>query len=342
MTGSCLPKVPKPVVLLVVVLPLLLAVLAPLGAQPVTVTVYSGRNQELVGPLLERFAEARGVRLRVRYGETAELAATIMEEGTNSPADVYFAQDAGALGALAYAGRLQRLPAALLQKVEPRFRSGEGMWVGVSGRARVVAYNTRRLSSRDLPASIRDFTDARWRGRMGWAPTNGSFQAHVTAMRLLWGNERTREWLLGMKANAPRAYRNNTAIVAALGAGEIDVGFVNHYYLFRFLQERGEGFPVRNYYFPGPDAGNLINVAGVGILDTARSSAAALRLVEYLLSSEAQRYFAAETFEYPLVAGVPAHPLLRPLAQISTPRVDLNHLQALEETLRLMRETGVL
>ncbi len=341
MTGICLRHASLSTALLVSAPLLLLGALAPLGAQPAALTVYSGRNQELVGPLLERFAQTSGIRLRVRYGETAELAATIMEEGTNSPADVYFAQDAGALGALAYAGRLQRLPAALLQKVEPRFRSRDGFWVGTSGRARVVAYNTRRLSPRDLPASIRDFTDPRWRGRMGWAPTNGSFQAHVTAMRLLWGNERTRAWLLAMKANAPRAYRNNTAIVAALGAGEIDVGFVNHYYLFRFLQERGEGFPVRNYYFPGPDAGNLINVAGVGIVDTARS-AAALRLVEYLLSPEAQRYFAAETFEYPLVAGVPAHPMLRPLSQISTPPMDLNHLQALEETLRLLREAGIL
>src|SRR3990170_3587266 len=277
-------------------------------AQPPPLTVYSGRNRELIEPLLDQFGKATGILVMVRYGETAELAATIMEEGQNSPADVYFAQDAGALGALAYAGRLRRLPESTLQRVDARFRSSDRTWVGGSG----------------------------------WAPTNGSFQAHVTALRLLWGNERARQWLAGIKANGVRAYRNNTAIVAAVGAGEIDVGFVNHYYLFSFLRERGQGFPARNYYFPGADAGNLVNVAGAGIVDTARNAAGAQRLVEFLLSADAPRYFANETIEYPLAGGVATNPLLLPLSQIKTPKIDLNHLQALEETLKLLREAGIL
>lgn len=331
----------RPVGAVVAILFVLIAVSPPVGAQPASVTVYSGRNRELVGPLLDQFSKTAGIQVRVRYGETAELAATILEEGPNSPADVYFAQDAGALGALAYTGRLRRLPDTVLQKVEARFRSVDGLWVGVSGRARVVAYNTRKISPRDLPGSFADFTDPKWRGRIGWAPTNGSFQAHVTALRLLWGNERTRRWLAGIKANGARVYRNNTAIVAGLGAGEIDVGFVNHYYVFEFLKERGEGFPVRNHMFRDSDAGNLINVAGVGIVTTS-ANPAALRLVEFLLSPEAQQYFANETFEYPLISGVRAHSLLIPLTQVQTPRIDLNHLQALEETLRLLREVGIL
>src|SRR3990170_3370958 len=149
-------------------------------AQAATLTVYSGRTRELIEPLFAQFMKATGIQVRVRYGETAELAATILEEGQNSPADVYFAQDAGALGALAYAGRLRRLPDGVLQKVESRFQSSDGAWVGVSGRARVVVYNTRRLTARDLPASLQDFTQPRWRGRIGWAPTNGSFRAHVS------------------------------------------------------------------------------------------------------------------------------------------------------------------
>lgn len=326
----------------VLILSVLFGLLTPTSAQGVSLTVYSGRTRELVAPILDQFTRATGIAVQVRYGETAELAATIMEEGSNSPADVYFAQDAGALGALAYAGRLRRLPDPILQRVEQRFRSGDGLWIGISGRARVVVYNTRTLTPRDLPASIAEFTNPRWRGRIGWAPTNGSFQAQITAMRLVWGNERTRQWLAGIKANAARVYRNNTAIVAAVGAGEIDVGFVNHYYLFQFLRERGTSFPARNHFFPGPDVGNLINVAGAGIVASSRNAAAAQRLIEYLLSADAQRYFANETFEYPLVAGVAANPLLPPLSQIRTPAVDLNHLQALEETLRLLRESGIL
>jgi iron(III) transport system substrate-binding protein len=329
-------------VLSILALVILTGVWSPVLAQGTTLTVYSGRTRELVAPILEQFTRATGIAVGVRYGATAEMAATIMEEGTNSPADVYFAQDAGALGALAFAGRLRRLPDAMLQRVEPRFRSGDGVWVGISGRARVVVYNTRNVAVRDLPASIAEFTNPRWRGRIGWAPTNGSLQAQVTAMRLLWGDDRTRQWLLGIKANAPRVYRDNTAIVAAVGAGEIDVGFVNHYYLFQFLRERGPSFPARNYFFPGPDIGNLINVAGVGIVNTSRNAAAAQRLVEFLLSPDAQRYFANETFEYPLVRGIPANPQLPPLSQIRTPNVDLNHLQALEGTLKLLQEVGIL
>jgi iron(III) transport system substrate-binding protein len=304
--------------------------------------VYSGRAQPLVGPLLEQYGRASGVQVRARYGETAAIAATIMEEGPNSPADVYFAQEAGALGFLAYSGRLRRLPDAVLQRVDPRFRSVDGLWVGVTGRARVVVYNTRRVAPRDLPESIADFVQPRWRGRVGWAPTNGSFQAHVTAMRLTWGNERTRRWLEAMRANGARAYPGNPAIVAAVGTGEIEAGFVNNYYLFQFLRERGESFPVRNHMFKGDDIGNLMNVAGVGIVDTSRNPAAAQRLVEFLLSPDAQRYFASQTFEYPLVREITAHPMLVPLAQIQTPRVDLNYLQALDATLRMLREVGLL
>jgi iron(III) transport system substrate-binding protein len=299
-----------------------------------------------VQPLFDEFAKTTGIQVRARYGDTAELAATILEEGANSPADVYYAQDAGALGALAYANRLRKLPDSVLQRVEPRFRSPDGAWVGTSGRARVLAYNARKLSARDLPGSIWDLVDPKWRGRIGWAPTNGSFQAHVTAMRLLRGDERTGRWLVGLKTNGVRAYRNNTAIVAAIAAGEIDLGLVNHYYVFEFIRERGDNFPVRNHMFAAGDAGNLINVAGAGIVDPARrapaADTAATRLIEYLLTPVAQRYFSTQTFEYPLIANVPAHPQLRPLSRIEMPKVDLNHLQALETTLRLLRESGIL
>jgi iron(III) transport system substrate-binding protein len=308
---------------------------------PQVVTVYSGRARALVQPMLDEFTKSTGVRVRVRYGETAGLAATIIEEGANSPADVYYAQDAGALGAVAYSRRLRKLPDDVLNRVEPRFRSADGTWVGTSGRARVLAYNSRKLSPRDLPSSIWDLVDAKWRGRIGWAPTNGSFQAHVTAMRLLRGDDRTARWLAAMKANGTRTYPGNPAIVEAIASGEIDAGLVNHYYVFGFIKERGESFPVRNHVFGAGDSGNLINVSGAGVVDTSRS-AAAVRLIEYLLSPAAQRYFSGETFEYPLIAGVPAHPQLLPLSRIEMPKVDLNHLQALETTLRLFREAGIL
>lgn len=304
--------------------------------------VYSGRNEELVGPIIKRFEEESGLDVEVRYGDTAELAATLLEEGGNSPADVFLSQDAGALGAVADRGLLDPLSGEILERVDERFRDPDGRWVGVSGRARVVAYNTEALGEEDLPDSILSFTDPEWNGRLGWAPTNGSFQAFVTALRLIEGEDVAREWLEGIQANNPRRYENNLATLQGVASGEIEAGFVNHYYLLQLQEEVGGDVPARNYYFRNGDPGALVNVAGVGILGTADNAPAAGELLDFLLSEEAQQYFADQTFEYPLVGGVPPNEELVPLSEIETPNIDLSNLDDLEGTLELLRETGVL
>jgi iron(III) transport system substrate-binding protein len=204
-----------------------------------------------------------------------------LEEGKNSPADVFFAQDPGGLGAVE--GLLAPLPEELLEPVPPRFRDPEGRWVGISGRARTVVYNTQTLSPQDLPEDIWGFTGPEWKGRIGWAPTNASFQTMVTAMRTLWGRRRRSS---GWRAscNEPVTYENNSSVVAAVGAGEVEVGFVNHYYLFRFLQEEGESFPARNYFMPGGGPGSLVMVAGAGVLSSSDNPQAAQKFINFLLS----------------------------------------------------------
>jgi iron(III) transport system substrate-binding protein len=313
-----------------------------------TLTIYSGRSEDLIGPLIEQFEAESGLDVDVRYGDTAAMAATILEEGTNSPADVYFGQDAGALGALAQAGRLTTLPDSILEQVDPRFRSPMDQWVGTSGRARVVVYNTNTLSEADLPDDIFGFCDPQWQGRLGWAPTNGSFQAFVTALRVVEGEDRAREWLSCIQANEPQVYPGNPPIVAAVGAGEIDAGFVNHYYLFQFLAE-DPNFPARNYHprsgdtSGAGDVGAMVNVAGVGIVNTSDNQEAAETFVNFLLSRNAQQYFNQETNEYP-VAGhdIPLNPLLTPLDDIQTPPIDLSNLDDLTGTLELLQELGIL
>lgn len=304
--------------------------------------MYSGRSEELVGPIIERFEEESGVNVEVRYGDTAELAATLLEEGQNSPADVFFAQDAGALGAVSDEGLLRPLPEDALNRVEERFKDPNGRWMGISGRARVVAYNTDALSEDDLPDSILDFTAPEWEGKIGWAPTNGSFQAFVTALRLIEGEDAAREWLEGIQANEPRVYENNLAILEGVVSGEIEVGFVNHYYLFQVLKERGGDVPARNYYLKNGDPGALVNVAGIGILNTTDHSDEAEQFLDFMLSEEAQQYFADDTFEYPLIQGVPPNEDLVPLSEIEAPNINLGDLDDLEGTLELLRETGVL
>ncbi len=304
-------------------------------------TIYSGRSEDLVGPLLAQFEQETGLNVEIRYGGTAEMAATILEEGANSPADVYYGQDAGALGALAKAGRLTKLPDSILSQVEPRFRSPEGYWVGTSGRARTVVYNTEELTAADLPDDIFGFCAPEWRGRLGWSPTNGSFQAFVTALRVVEGEERARAWLSCIQANEPQVYANNTTIVTAVAAGEIDAGLVNHYYLFQFLAE-DPTFPVRNYSPRSGDVGAMVNVAGVGIVDTTDNPEAAEALVNFLLRQSSQEYFNTQTNEYPLAGNVALNPLLTPLSQIQTPELDLSKLEDLAGTLQLLQELGIL
>ncbi len=318
----------------------------PAGGTPVgsagTVTIYSGRNERLIGDLVAQFERATGIDAEVRYGDTAELAATILEEGENSPADLFWAQDAGALGAVAREDRLAALPDELLQRVDARFHSKQGVWVGTSGRARVLVYNTEQLTEADLPASVLDLVDAKWKGKIGWAPTNGSFQSFVTALRVLRGDDAARAWLEGIKANEPVVFEGNAPIVRAVGAGEIAVGLVNHYYLYEIKEEEGEDFPAANHFFAPGDPGNLVNVAGVGILRTAKHAEQALRFADYLLGREGQGYFAERTFEYPLIEGVKPRADLVPLDEIQGPEIDLSDLADLQGTLQLLTEAGVI
>jgi len=269
------------------------------------------------------------------------MAATILEEGANSPADLFYAQDAGALGALNREGRLAEIPTEFLQLVQPRFRSPEARWIGVTGRARVAVYNTNLAPADSLPVSVLGFADRAWKDRVGWAPTNGSFQAFVTAMRVKLGDEPTRDWLRSMRANGVTDYAGNNVIVEAVISGEIHAGLVNHYYLMAIQSER-PNVPARNHFFRGGDVGALVNVSGVGILQSSRNAGPALELLRHLLSESTQRYFATKTFEYPLVAGVPASAGLPPIDSIEAPEIDLSDLTDLEGTLGLMREAGVL
>jgi iron(III) transport system substrate-binding protein len=279
---------------------------APARGSDSEVLVYSGRNESLVMPLFDRFSEGTGIQVRVRYGDTAELAATLMEEGANSRVDVFLAQDAAALGALAQEDLLQ--PLAVFERptlmtralmVPAAYRDAQNRWVGLSGRARTVVYNPERIDEAELPRSLDALIEPRFSGRFGIAPTNASFQAHVAYYLSLNGAEKTSAWLAGLARNEPLRYAKNGAIVEAVLRGEVDFGLVNHYYLLRALAEDPEA-PGRNYYMPEGAASNFVNAAGVGAVSASPNAAA---LIEFLLSDEAQRYFAEQTFEIPLVAG---------------------------------------
>ncbi|MFE7764102.1 iron ABC transporter substrate-binding protein [Streptomyces sp. NPDC057438] len=308
-----------------------------------TLVIYSGRNEKLVEPLLDKLEKAVGSKVEVRYGDSAELAAQILEEGERTKAGLFFSQDAGALGALSKEGMLKKLPQSSLDEVDAAYRGGAGDWVGLSGRVRVIAYNPDDLTEGQVPDSVHDVVKPEWKGKVGFAPTNASFQAFVTGMRVLEGDDATREWLTDLKANGAKTYAHNLATLDAIEAGEVSLGLVNHYYWYERVAEKGEDkVNAKLHFLPGKDPGALINVAGAGILKDSGQTGAAQKAVDYLLSKDAQTYFADTTKEYPLAAGVTSTVEgLPPFESLQSPDIDLGKLDSLQETLAMLQDVGL-
>lgn len=321
-----------------------LSFLSVTAQEPERLTVYSGRNEALIAPLIAQFTAETGIEIDTLYGDTAAVANQILEEGTNSPADVYIGQDAGALGALAKAGLMRVLPSDILERVPKQFRSTDGLWVGISGRARVLVYNPQKIEELglELPTSILDLTRPEYKGLVGWAPANASFQSNVTALRVLQGDEAAAQWLADMVTNETISFgSSNGNLNAAVASGEIVMGITNHYYMFGLLAETPDA-PIAQHFFPAGDPGALINVAGTGVLTTSDQPGLSQRFILYLLGHDAQQYFVDKTFEYPVIADIPAHEKVTPLADIQSPVLDLSNLDDLQTTLALIEDSGAL
>ncbi len=318
---------------------LVLVPVAGCGGEDADLTIYSGRNEKLIGDLVKDFEKESGLKVEVRYGDSAELAAQIAEEGPNTRADVFFAQDAGALGSVEK--QFAALPGPIVSQVPKKYRDSTDRWVGTSARSRVVAYDSRELKPADLPESILDFTKPEWKGRIGFPHTNASFQAFVSAMRLEIGDEKTREFLEGIKANEPKTYENNIQTEEAMARGEVDVGFVNHYYAYELRAEQPD-FPVRNHFLQKGDPGSLVNAAGAGVLAASDKRPDAERFVRYLISRKGQAYMADKLYEYPVAAGVSPPDGLPPLDDLQGPSISLEALGGeLRSTLQMLDEVSL-
>ena len=302
-----------------------------------SITVYSGRSEDLIAPLLEQFSSETGIAVEVRYSDSASLAAQILEEGSNVQADVFFSQDAGALGAVSEAGAFKTLNSDITELVAVQYRSTDNTWVGVSGRSRVLSYDPNQISAAELPKSVLDLADAKWQGKIGIAPTNASFQSAVTAMRVLKGEAETSKWLAAMKKNAV-LFEKNSQILEAVESGEIAAGLINHYYWYERAAEVGEeNMKSKMSWFADGDPGNLVNVAGVGVLS---DKPEAQTFAKWLLGNSAQTFFVEKTAEYSLI-GLPAKQGLPALDKIAAPKIDLSALAPLAQTLDLIRNAGL-
>lgn len=305
------------------------------------VTVYNGRSEELVGPILAEFTKDTGIAVEVRSAGSGELGAQLLTEGQATPADVFLSQDAGALGAVAKAGLFAELPEDVLQRVPASYRAADGSWVGTSGRARVVVYNPDVVSQ--APDTIDEVVSGEYQGQIGYAPTNASWQSFVTGLRMLRGEDGARAWLEKFAAAEPKAYEGNSQVRDAVESGEVGIGLINHYYLYELIAEKGqEQVRARNQFLAAGDPGGLVNVAGVGVLAASDNQEQSLELVDYLTSTKAQQYFADQTFEYPLIKGVTQAEGLPSLAELDPPELDLSDLDSIAATQALLADVGLL
>ena len=306
-------------------------------------TVYSGREESLVQPLIDQFSAETGITVEVRYGNTSEMAALLLEEGEATQAGVFLAQDAGALGAVSNEELFVTLPDKITSLVAPGFSSTDGTWVGVTGRARVVVYNQDLVAEGDLPATAAEIVSPKWSGKVGVAPTNASFQSFITAYRVLKGEGAAESWVSAMVSNDPEIFENNHAILEAVDSAVVPLGLINHYYWYAMAAERGaENMNAQLWFTEAGDPASIVNVSGAGILTPAQLDQDAYDFVSYLLSEAGQNYFVETTFEYPLVDGVAAPANLPALSELVNPELDLSDLDTLSESQLLLTRFGLL
>ncbi|HEV7957742.1 MAG: ferric siderophore transporter ATP-binding protein [Microbacteriaceae bacterium] len=305
-------------------------------------TLYAGRDEALIAPLIEKFTDDTGIEVIARYGSSSELNALLLEEGDNTPAQVFLSQDAGALGSLSNAGLVAKIPEQLAELIPAGFTSEDDSWIGITGRARVIAYDGEKLSEEEVPDAVDDLIAPEWNGRVGFAPGNASMQSFVTAYRVLEGEEAADAWVQGISENSPVLTESNGATLDLVNSGQLDIGLINHYYWFEDAAEVGaDGMRAQLKFLPG-DAGGMVNVTGAAILSSAAEDPDALEFLEYLVSEAGQRYFVENTFEYPLLPGVDAPEGLPKLESLVNADLDLSNLASLEQTQELLAKYGLL
>ena len=307
-----------------------------------TLVIYSGRGEDLIGPLIEKFEQDSGIATDVRYGGSADQAQLLLTEGANSPAQVFLSQEAGALGLVGAKGLLSPLPEEVLSRVPEAYSADDGTWVGVTGRARVVAYDSEQVPEQEVPTTAAELLDPKWAGQIGVAPGNASFLSFVTAMRLVDGEDATAQWLSGLADNGAKAYEKNGAILEAVNSGEVKLGLINHYYWYSAAAEQGaENMRARIAFGKPGDVAGLVNATGVGVLATATDSAEARAFVDFLLSEQAQTHFVEAEYEYPLVPGIAGPEGVPPLESLHGPDIDLSDLGTVDQSAALIDEAGL-
>lgn len=309
-----------------------------------SLTIYSGRAKTFVEPVVQQFQQQTGIKVNVRYGTDAQLVAALQEEGTRSPADIFWGNSVGALGELSEGKKFTKLGTSLFRGISADYAPDSKDWLPTTLRFRVLAYNNTKFKPEQLPASILDLPKmTSLKGRIGWTVSYPSFQDFLAGMIAKHGEATTKQWLEDMKALQPRDYKtSNVGMLEAIRSGEIDVGLTNHYYVQRVNRLN---YPVETHFFKAGDIGNLGNATGAAILQSSKNRAAAARFLQALVSKDAQTFFLSVNFEYPVTGNILQPTTMLPYSDVvkRSPRLAPTDLpRNIEKAQKLLRDAGLL
>jgi iron(III) transport system substrate-binding protein len=306
------------------------------------ITVYNAQHEELIAEVAPLFEEETGIEVKLRSGSDLELANQLVQEGDASPADVFLTENSPAMSLVDNAGLFTKVDQETLDLIPPEYVPANSNWIGFMGRSTVAMYNTEALSEADMPDSILDFADPEWAGRISYSPTGADFQAIVSAVLELEGEQATREWLAGLAENGTE-YDGNDVVLESVDSGEVDAGIAYHYYWYRDQKEAGEHSDSSElHFFDGQDPGAFVSVSGAGVLASSDKQTNAQKFVNFLAGVEGQQAIAdSYALEYPLNPEVSLDPPVKPFEELEPPRIDVATLNS-EPVTELMQDEGLL
>lgn len=312
------------------------------GGGDTTITLYSGQHAQLTQALVNTFEKQTGIHVKIRTDDGIVLADQILQEGPKSPADVYLTENSPELMLLTQHHLLAKLPASITAQIPGQYDSPTGNWVGISLRVSALAYNPSLVSAAQLPASILDLAQPKWKGKVAIAPTDSDFVPLVGAVIAAYGQQAGLNWLRGLKANAT-SDADIEAVASAVNSGRVAVGIINQYYWYRLRLEVGTGSThSKLYFFPNHDVGGIENISGAAVLASSSHKAAAEKLVSFLISAKAEQLLAAgDTFEYPVRPGIAPNPALLPLAQVNPAVLNVVKLGDDQPAASLLQQAGL-
>lgn len=312
------------------------------GSATDAITVYNAQHESLTQAWVDAFTKETGIKVTLRNGDDSELSNQIIQEGSKSPADVFLTENSPAMTQIENAGLFTDITSKIKDQVPAQYRPSTNKWTGIAARSTVFAYNKDKLTEAQLPKSIMDLADPAWKDRWAASPSGADFQAIVSAMLELKGQDATLSWLKSMKENS-KAYKGNSTAMKAVNAGEVDGAIIYHYYWFGDQAKTGENSKnVALEYFKNEDPGAFVSVSGGGVLASSKHQTSAEKFLEFITGKAGQTILQTGTsFEYPVASDVAPNDKLTPLKELQAPKVDAAKLNSQKVT-DLMTQAGLL